>query len=319
LQVIRAFRSRAARARSYFPHMDTPRHGRDAGTVSGTPRGIRRATNALLCVSVALAALSLGLPNITDWPALAAPDGSVRLLVQVAGEQNLPTWFAVLVLGLAAAVHLLAACVARVAGQPVWRLWLVSAVVIAAMSLDDATSLHERLDGLGRAAGADSFPFAWVLPGAVLGLAVAASLILLARRLRGEARWAIVAGLALLIGAALGMETVNGAILEAQGPSRWYVVGTHLEELAEMIGGVLLLRGGLAALSVRATRKGEFVVGYGGGHVPRPRRHEAASPGRPSRPVVPAQATAGVPEHPDRTLPMTPVDGPPAEKAVPAG
>jgi hypothetical protein len=86
-----------------------------------------------------------------------------------------------------------------------------------------------------------------------------------------------------------------------------------------MIGGVLLLRGGLAALAVRATRNGEFVVGYSGGRAPRPRRHEAASPGRPSRPVVPAQATAGVPEDPDRTRPMTPVDGPPAEKAVPAG
>lgn len=299
--------------------MDTPRHGPEAVTVTGTPRGMRRATTALLWISVALAALSLGLPNITDWPALADPDGPVRLLVQVAGEQNLPTWFAVLVLGLAAAVHLLAACLARVARQPVWRLWVVSAVVIAAMSLDDATSLHERLDGLGRAAGADSFPFAWVIPGAVLGLAVAASLILLARRLQGAARWAIVAGLALLIGGALGMETVNGAILEAQGPSRWFVVGTHLEELAEMIGGVLLLRGGLAALAVRAARNGEFVVAYGGGRAPRPRRHEVAASGRPARPVVPAQATAGVSEDLDQTRPMTPVDVPPAGKAVPAG
>jgi hypothetical protein len=296
----------------------TPHHGLDGVTVTATPRGMRRATTALLWISVTLTALSLGLPNITDWPALADPDGSVRLFVQVAGEQNLPTWFAVAVLGLAAVVHLLAAGLARVARQPVWRLWLVSAGVIAAMSLDDATSLHERLDGLGRAAGADSFPFAWVIPGAVLGLAVAASLILLARRLQGEARWAIVAGLALLIGAALGMETVNGAILEAQGPSRWFVVGTHLEELAEMIGGVLLLRGGLAALAVRAARNGEFVVGYGGGRAPRPRRHEAAS-GRPPRPVVPAQPTAGVSEDPYQTRPMMPVDVPAPERAVPAG
>lgn len=288
-------------------------------TVSRTPQGIRRSTTALLWVSVVLAALSLGLPNITDWRVLADPDAPVRRLVDVAGEQNLPTWFAVVVLGLAATVHVVAACFARVAGQPVWRLWVVSAVVIGAMSVDDATSLHEKLEGLGRAAGADTFPFAWVIPGAVLGLAVAVSLLLLARHLQNRARWALVAGLGLLIGAALGMETVNGAILEAQGPSRWFVVGTHVEELAEMVGGVLLLRGGLAALTVRATRDGEFVVGYGGGIAPRPRRHETASYARPSRPAVPAQATANVAEDPYQTRPMVPVPVPTAESTVPAG
>jgi hypothetical protein len=311
-----AFHSRGVDGAQLRCPNETRHHGRGAVTVARTAQGRHRVTAALLWISVALAALSLGLPNITDWPVLADPDAPIRQLVDVAGEQNLPTWFAVVVLGLAAAVHLLAAGFARVAGQPVWRLWVVSAVVIAALSLDDATSLHERLDGLGRAAGADSFPFAWVLPGAVLGLAVAASLLLLARRLRGEARWALVAGLALLIGAALGMETVNGAILEAQGPSRWFVVGTHLEELAEMCGGVLLLRGGLAALAVRSTRDGEIAVRYGGGAADRPRRHEVASYARPARP---AQVAVGVDEDPYPTRPMKPVDVPPTQRAVPTG
>jgi len=301
---------------------ETPHHGSGAVTVARTAQGRHRATTALLWISVALAALSLGLPNITDWPVLADADAPLRQLVDVAGEQSLPTWFAVVVLALAATVHLLAAGFARVAGQPVWRLWVVSAVVLAALSLDDATSLHEKLDGLGRAAGAESFPFAWVIPGAVLGLAVAVSLLLLARRLEGEARWALVAGLALLIGAALGMETVNGAILEAQGPSRWFVVGTHLEELAEMCGGVLLLRGGLAALAVRSTRDGEVVVGYGGGAAARPRRHDVASyarPAVPAVPAVPAQATVGLEEDPYPTRPMKSVDAPPRKRRVSAG
>jgi hypothetical protein len=252
-------------------------------TDPGPPRGLRRLTSALLGIAALLAALSLGLPNITDWSVLAAPDAPARRLVDVAGEQSLPTWFSVVVLGLAAAVHLLAATFARVARLPVWRLWVVGALLITAMSVDDATSLHEQLDGLGRSAGADTFPFAWVIPGAVLGMAVAASLILLARRLRGEARWTLVAGLALLLGAALGMETVNGAVLEAQGPSRLFVLGTHLEELAEMIGGVLLLHGGLAALSFRVVGAGtgDLVVTYGGGARPRPQRHEAAPLPRP--------------------------------------
>jgi hypothetical protein len=283
-------------------------------TDSGFPRGLRRLTTALLGASVLLAALSLGLPNITDWPVLAAPDAPVRRLVDVAGEQSLPTWFSVVVLGLAAAVHLVAATFARGARLPVWRLWVVSALVLAAMSLDDATSLHEQLDGLGRSAGADTFPFAWVIPGAVLGLAVATALILLARRLQGEARWTLVAGLALLVGAALGMETVNGAILEAQGPSRLFVVGTHLEELAEMIGGVLLLRGGLAALSFGTAGGGDVTIAYGGGVRSRPQR-TAAAPAAPlpRPPAETAEPRMEAAEDPYITRPLEairlPVDG----------
>jgi hypothetical protein len=227
------------------------------------PRFVRRSTQALLLASVVLTLLSLVLPNVTNWPVLAAPDSPVRTLVDVAAEQNLPTWFAVVVLGTAAVVHLLVAHIARSAELSVWRLWVVSAVVIAALSLDEASSLHERLDGLGRSIGAEGFPFAWVIPGTALGLAVVVALALLAHRVRGPARRYLVVGMALLVGAALGLEILNGAILSVQGPSRWYVVMTHVEELAEMVGAILLLRGGLAALNIRETSNGALAIRYG--------------------------------------------------------
>ncbi|WP_324277197.1 hypothetical protein [Blastococcus brunescens] len=233
------------------------------GPGQGTPRGIRRLLGALLIASVGLTLLSLALPNITDWPVLADPGSPGRRLVEVAGEQNLPTWFCVVVLALAASAHLFTAFAARREKLADWRLWVVSALVIAGLSLDDAASLHEQLEGIGRAAGAGSFPFAWVVPGAVLGLVVVLALGRLALRLRGTSRRYLTVGLALFLGAALGIEALNGAILAAQGPSRWYVVMTHLEELTEMVGAVLLLGSALTALAIRTTPDGGWLVRYG--------------------------------------------------------
>jgi hypothetical protein len=236
----------------------------------GGLQGPGRLVVALLVASVGLTLTSLALPNVTDWPVLAAPDSAVRRLVDVAAEQSLPTWFSVSVLGLAAVVHLIAAAAARRSRLSVWRLWAVSAAVIAALSIDDATAVHEQLEALGRSAGAGTFPFAWVIPGAFAGIAVVVALGLLARRLRGASRWSLVAGLGLFLGAALGLETLNGAVLAVQGASRWYVVLTHVEELAEMVGAVLLLRAGLVALAVRTTPDGGWLVRYGSPRAIRP-------------------------------------------------
>ena len=215
----------------------------------------------LIIISVALAAVSLGVPNVIIASVVSAPDSTVRQLLDVAGEANLPTWYAVSVLAVAASLHLLVAHLAYRAGLRVWRLWTVSAGVLAALSLDDAASLHERLDGLGRQLGAQEYAFAWVVPGSAVALAVVGTMTLLMIRVDRCVRRDLACGLGLFLGAAVGLEAVNGALL-AEGTSRLYVGLTHIEELTEMIGAIVIFRAGLRALRVRPHPTGALTISY---------------------------------------------------------
>lgn len=158
--------------------------------------------------------------------------------------------------------------------------WFGSAVLLAALSLDDLAALHERLEGLGRVAGGGSLAFAWVVPGALVGLGVLLAMTVLARRVHGTARVRLVVGVVVLLGAALGLEAVSGVVLEAgEGTTRTYVVVVHLEELLEAVGAVLMLTAPLPMLRWEQGEDGALAVRYASQPVPPARR---ARPRRPS-------------------------------------
>lgn len=224
----------------------------------------RRLIAVLFATSATLAAASLAVPNVVPLPVLSAPDSPVRMFFDVAGEANLWTWFNVLLLGAGSVLFVAVGALTRRRGGPSTA-WFGSAVLLAALSLDDLASLHERLEGIGRAAGGGGLAFAWVLPGAVLGLVVLAAMAVLARHLRGAARWRLVVGVAVLLGSALGLETVTGLVLDAgDGTTRGYVVLVHVEELLEAVGAVLILAAPLPMLSWRRATDGALAVRYEG-------------------------------------------------------
>lgn len=197
----------------------------------------------LAAVSAGVTALSLAVPNVAPGvEVLSARESQVRQFFDVAGEGNLPSWWSTLLLALAAAAHLAAAVMARRARDRAAPAWWVSAAVLLALSLDESTALHERLDEVGRAlpGGAD-LTFAWVLPGAVLAAVMLLAFTRLARALPLLARRHLLLGTVLFLGGALVLETVNGAVLDAWGTGPAYVLLTHVEELAEMLGAVALL------------------------------------------------------------------------------
>ena len=116
-------------------------------------------TLALVAVSAALA--QQGSPLTTER-------GQLRTYLDVFDETNLPTWWAATVLGGAA---LACGVVAALCGRGVVRRrWLLLAGLTTALSVDEATVLHERLD---RAVltwlSPEDFPYLWVVPGLVLG------------------------------------------------------------------------------------------------------------------------------------------------------
>src|SRR5688572_10020503 len=92
----------------------------------------------LLGVSVTLSVLSMAIPALIDHP-LTTERGEVRVYCDVFSEGNLPTWWSVGLLVLTAVAHAVTGALA-----PRFSFaWFVSAGVLAALSLDDHTSLHE--------------------------------------------------------------------------------------------------------------------------------------------------------------------------------
>ncbi|WP_156753433.1 hypothetical protein [Actinokineospora pegani] len=241
-----------------------------------------RAIALLLGFSALLSLASMAVPALTDHP-LTTGRGEIRLYLDVLEESNLPTWWSTALLVGTALAFAGVGVLARADGRPGAWTWWAAAGVLALLSLDDHTSLHERLDTVGRRfVEFDSFPFYWVVPGALAGLAVAGAMLLLAARLRGPARRCLVAGLALLLTAALGMELVQGLLLADGETGPRYVLTYHAEELAENVGVLLMLAA--AVLSVRTERAGGgFALRYTG--TPVARRESESVPPRHERPT----------------------------------
>lgn len=204
----------------------------------------------LLGVSVVLNVLSMAVPALIDHP-LTTERGEIRVYFDVFSEGNLPTWWSVGLLVLTAVTHAVTGALAmarRVRGA--WA-WFVSAGMLGALSLDDHTSLHERLERVGQSwVTFERFPGYWLVPGIVAGIAVAVALGLLAARLRGANRWCMIAGVALLLGSAMGMELIQG-LLVAEGESGpLYVLVLHAEELGENLGVLLMLTAAIRSLDI---------------------------------------------------------------------
>lgn len=201
----------------------------------------------LVAVTAALGVLSAGLPAVTTSP-LTTGTGEIRLYLDVIEENNLPTWWATSMLVLGAAACGLVSYLGKVTGERGWWRWTLLAAVVALLSLDEMTSLHERLDRL--AAGRvdlGTYPFLWLVPGAALGAAVALTVGVLLWQAPRRARGWLILGFGLLLGSALGGELIQGLLLGSGDVGPWYVLSYHAEEFGETVGAVFVLTGALSA------------------------------------------------------------------------
>jgi hypothetical protein len=212
-------------------------------------------------VSVALALLSFGFVLADPAHPLLR---DVRLFFDLLVEHNLPTWWSVALLATAALAHFATFVAARTAGAPEAAYWLVTAAVLAFLSVDDQSQLHERSEELGRLVVTETgdFPFYWLIPGALAGLGVAAAVTTLAFRVHARARVLLIGGIVLMLAAGLGLEVVQGLFMAAGNEGIGFAVGYHVEELGEDFGVILLI--GAAVVMTRVSRGGGFTLSYAG-------------------------------------------------------
>ncbi|QYN33065.1 hypothetical protein K1T35_31635 [Pseudonocardia sp. DSM 110487] len=237
----------------------TVRHRRAARGRDAVPMRLRALGWWLGGVSVALTLLSLGFVLADPAHPLLR---DLRLYVDLLVEHNLPTWWSVALLAAAALAHFAAFVAARNAGTPGAVYWLVTAGVLAFLSLDDQSQLHERSEELGRLVVTETsdFPFYWLIPGALAGLGVAAAVVALAVRVHARPRGLLVGGIALMLAAGLGLEVVQGLFMAAGNEGTGFVMGYHVEELGEDIGVILLI--GAAVSMTRLSRAGGLALEY---------------------------------------------------------
>lgn len=206
----------------------------------------------LVITAFALGLLSIGLPNVAPDVDLLSADGSpVRLLFGVSEEMNVPTFFSVGVF-LAAASALVVA--GMLAGGRLRSALGVTAGLLALLAFDDFAALHERLKAVGDLVTLGAFDYAWVVPGAVIGAVVVVAFWRLAVQLDGATRRDVLVGIAVFFVAALGFETLNGLLDQPGLNGMPLQIGTHVEEVTENLGIILVLRGALSMFEISRAR-----------------------------------------------------------------
>lgn len=149
-------------------------------------------------------------------------------------EGNLPTWFSSSLL-LACAVA--AGAIARMR-PAMHRHWWVIACLATWMSLDEATELHEHLGGFVGTGGV--LYFDWVIPAAVVVVALVIAFLPFIRALHPTTRTRLVIAGVVFVGGALVMELPLGWWVETRGTDDFgYALIDWVEETMEMIGTVL--------------------------------------------------------------------------------
>jgi hypothetical protein len=233
----------------------------------GTPAS--RLAACLLAVSGLLLALSLPTHYAAYRAEVARPGSpeaaawmSALRLFDVNGEGNLPAWFSSsLLLGGALLAAVLSVLVRRAGGRDAgW--WAGLAVVLALLSLDEAASLHERLgDPAARVLGDAArgpLRFAWIVPGALLALAVGAAFVRFVVRLPAATRRLMVTAAAMYLTAAVGLEAAGGVVLDVGVSHAVYLLVSAAEEGLEMAGSILLLYALLRLLRLRPEPDGGY-------------------------------------------------------------
>lgn len=234
-----------------------PVRGRDLETTSAQ-RWWRPVLVSLWAVSLVLIALSAVMPMVLG---LEPGDRTspVRVFVDVTGERNLPAWWNSGLFLVAAVLSLGVGMLRRSAGMPGLWGWLGMSALLAAMSLDELTSIHERLPGVyERLFGENPLEvYQWLMLGVPLAAAVLLFTWWTIRGLPRPSRRLFGAGFVVFFLGAIGVEAVTAVLLPTIGQeSVTYVALYHLEEALEFLGASLMAVAPLGAVVLRRTERG---------------------------------------------------------------
>jgi hypothetical protein len=190
---------------------------------------------ALLCIIATICRAALGIQH--------GPLNVIGLL-DLYQESTLPAWYTSALM-LACAPLLAANAIVRLRRrEPFARHWLGLAILFVLLSLDETAAVHERVSWPMRrlVTARGIYFYAWVIPASIglfaLGLIYLRFVLNLPRRTRSL----LILSAAIYVGAALGLEMVEGLHHARHGnETATYITLVAIEEIMEMSGIALFL------------------------------------------------------------------------------
>jgi hypothetical protein len=170
----------------------------------------------------------------------------LRWIFDVDREANLPTFYsACLLSSCGVLLGYLAWIKQQYRDRFTWQ-WGMLAIIFMGLAWDEATELHETLVVINRehnylsALGISSggiFHFAWVFVGLLFVLGLAIVYFPVWRSVPVQQKKLLLLSAGVYLTGVLGMEMVGGLVASRFGQeSMLYMLGTHLEEVLEMLG-----------------------------------------------------------------------------------
>ena len=156
-------------------------------------------------------------------------------------EENLPTYFSVLLILFAALLLAVIAILNGKQGKPHVFNWAILSFGFLYMAFDEAFQVHERLVIPVRTLLGDGhlgiFYFAWVIPGIILVLILGLLYLRFVLHLPPTTKLRFLIAAALYIGGVIGAELIGGRYVELHGDRNWtYSLIATVEESLEMAG-----------------------------------------------------------------------------------
>lgn len=209
---------------------------RETGEIPLSPAALRR-------VLAVLAVLLIVASVVGQIAKLGVEHDSVKRLarlVDVDAEQNIPTYFSVLLLLTAAFLLTVTAVLEARAAHPWWQ-WGLLALGFTFIGYDEAFQVHERLIApMRRVLGGGRLGllhYAWVVPGVVVVFLLMLVFLKFLVGLPAATRRRFVLAAALYVGGSIGMEMVSGLSFERHGRNNWqYRAIVTTEEALELAG-----------------------------------------------------------------------------------
>jgi len=166
-------------------------------------------------------------------------------LFDLGHERNVPTFFSVLILFIAASIlAVIAVCKNRVHDRYKTK-WAILATGFLYLSMDEAASIHESFgDPTRQLVGADIahvFGYAWVLSGIVISAAVILYFMNFWWNLPAKSKWLILVAASIYFAGAIGAEIMGGIHQANFGNDRWTFMLVTIEETFEMYGVIVFI------------------------------------------------------------------------------
>lgn len=222
-------------------HPDTSKEPLSAPVLPITPRS---AAALLLCATlvISIACLTASFFRFV----LGTQHGPLNVirLLNFGGEANVPTWFAVLLLFMSAQLLGLIGLITRRGGERWARHWIGLSIIFVLLSLDEACSLHERLEEpMHRLFHTEGIlMYGWVIPGMVLVAALGFLYLRFVLNLPARTRRLIILSGVIYVTGALVLEMVEGGVESRVGSEALsYGMLVAVEEMMELFGLVLFI------------------------------------------------------------------------------